>query len=174
MTKERLEEILFSGGLPVYAILDGASIPDLPMKLYEMRPPNYCLFRGELEPDMASVAPYLVALLPRDPFTEWILKDSFGKHWAVFLQSTHSLKDLRGHFRALITVFNEEGNPMIFRYYDPRVMTTYLPTCTDEELNEFFGGTKKFFAEAAAKGSLMSYTLEKGKLKETEIKKEGN
>lgn len=172
MTKERLEEILFSDGSPVYAILDGASIEDLPMKLYEMQPPNYCLFRGELEPDMASVAPYLVALFPREPFTEWLLKDSFGKHWAVFLQSTRSLKDLRGHFRSLVTVFNEDGNPMIFRYYDPRVLTKYLPTCTDQELVEFFGGVKRFFAEVPAKGSMMAYIAENGKLKESELKKE--
>lgn len=172
MTKERLEKILFGEELLVYAILDGASIPDLPMKLFEMSPPNYCLFRGELEPDMASVAPYLVLLQPKDPFTDWLLKDCFGKHWAVFLQSRHSLKDLRGHFRGLVTVFNEDGNPMVFRYYDPRVMTKYLPSCTDEELSEFFGGVKKFFAELPAKGSLMSYAIENGKLKESEFKKE--
>ena len=172
MTKEQLEKILFGDRMLVYAILDGASIPELRTKFYEMDPPYYCLFRGELEPDMASVAPYLVSLLPGTPFTDWVLKESFGKHWGIFLQSKYSIKEMRGHLRGNITVFNEEGNPMIFRYYDPRVITKYLPTCTGEELNEFFGVVDMFYAELPDNSSLMSYKVENGKLKEVELKEE--
>lgn len=169
MTKEQLENILFGDRLLVYAILDGASVPDLPTRLFEMDPPNYCLFRGELEPDMAAVAPYVVALLPGSNFTEWVLKECYGKHWGIFLQSKHSIKEMRGHLRGLITVFNEDGNPMIFRYYDPRVITKFLPTCTDEELKEFFGDIERFFAELTDDKKMISYELDNGSLKEKEI-----
>jgi Domain of unknown function (DUF4123) len=116
MTKEELEKILFSERVLVYAILDGASVSGLPMKLYEMGPPHYSLFRGELEPDMAEVAPYVVQLIPNAPFTDWVLSENFGKHCGIFAHSLHSIKEMRRHFRALFTVYDETGKPMIFRF----------------------------------------------------------
>ena len=104
MTKEELEKILFSKRILFYVVLDGAAVNGLPMKLYEMRPPHYCLFRGELTPDMAEVAPYIVQLIPNTPFTDWVLSEMFGKNWGIFAHSLHSIKEMRRHFRALVTV----------------------------------------------------------------------
>ncbi len=129
-------------------MLDGASVPDLPMKFYEMRPPHFCLFTGDLEPDMEHVALYLVRLLPKTPFTEWLLQDCWGKHWGIFAHSRHTVIEMRKHFRSLVTVYNERGNPMIFRFYDPRVMQKYLLTCNAAELKTFFGGVDAYFAES--------------------------
>lgn len=169
MKKEQLEKTLFSERAFVYAVLDGASIPGLCDKLYELDPPRYCVMRGELEPDMEEVAPYLVNLSQGSDFTEWVLKECYGKHWGIFAQTLHSIIDMRRHFRSLLTVWNEEGNPMIFRYYDPRVLTKFLPTCTENELMTFFGNTTQLFAENVEKGVFMSYKLEEGALRETEI-----
>lgn len=168
MTKEELEKILFSERALVYTILDGASVTGLPMKLYEMRPPNYCLFRGELKPDMAEVAPYVIQLIPNTPFTEWVLSE-FGKHWGIFAHSLHSIKEMRRHFRALITVYNEKGDPMIFRFYDPRVFRKFLPTCNGDELKTFFGKVETFFAEDEKEQSFSAFQLENDKLKQTDL-----
>lgn len=46
----------------VFAVLDGATVPDLPATLTSLRAEYRCLYRGELQPDMAEVAPYLVLL----------------------------------------------------------------------------------------------------------------
>jgi hypothetical protein len=166
MTKEELEKILFTGQTRVFVILDGASVPNLPMRLYEMRPPHYCLFRGELTPDMAEVAPYVIDLLPGRPFTEWVLTESFGKHWGVFAHCRHSIKEMRRHCRALVTVYNEQGNPMIFRFYDPRVLQKFLPTCTGDELKTFFGNVETFFAEDEKGEKILSFRVENSELKQ--------
>jgi len=46
---------------------------------------------------------------------------------------------MRQHFRRFITVHDESGKPLLFRYYDPRVLRTFLPTCNAKELAEIFG-----------------------------------
>lgn len=170
MTKEQLEKILFIDQTRVFAVLDGASIPDLRNKLYEMRPPHYCLFRGELEPDMAEVAPYVINLAPGATFTDWVLNEAnFGNHWGIFAHSRHSIKEMRRHCRALVTAYTEQGNPMIFRFYDPRVLRKFLPTCTDDELKTFFGNIETFFAEDDKGQNLLSFRLENDQLKQTEL-----
>lgn len=170
MTKEELEKILFVENTRAYAVLDGASIPDLRMKLYEMQPPHYCLFRGERPPDVQEVAPYVVQLTPGSKFADWLLSECFGKHWGIFAHSRHSIKEMRRHFRSLIVVYDETGKPMIFRFYDPRVLPNFLPTCSTDELTTFFGTVDNFFAEDIKAQTLLSFMLENDKLKQTELK----
>ncbi len=155
MDRQKIEQYFFSSITRTYAVLDGSSVPNLPMKLYEMKPPNFCLFTGDLEPDMAEVAPYLVRLYPKTPFTEWFLQEFWGKHWAIVAHSRQPLNEMRKHFRSLVNVYDEKGNPMIFRFYDPRVIQKFLPTCSPAELKVFFGEVDKFFAESDDKENLM-------------------
>ena len=44
-------------------------------------------------------------------------------------------------------VQDEGGQEYFFRYYDPRVLRKYLPTCTPEEVRSFFGPVRSFIAE---------------------------
>lgn len=169
MDNKNLEDILFSDKTRSYVILDGASVPDLPMKLYKMKPPNYCLFTGELEPDMAEVAPYLVRLYPKTPFTDWVLKECWGNNWGIFVHSRKPLPKLRNHFRSLITVYDEEGKPMYFRYYDPRVLNVFLPTCQPDEINTFFGDVESYFAESEEDQKLTRFANDKGSLKQSAL-----
>jgi hypothetical protein len=168
MTKDELKQHLFSERANVFAVLDGASVEGLRRKLYEMSPPYYCLFRGNLTPDVEEVAPYIIGLVPDAPFTEWVLGEGFGKHWGVFALSRNSLTEMRRHFRSLLTVHDETGKPMIFRYYDPRVMQSYLPTCNAGELKTFFGKVDKFFAEDGDR-SMASFSIEENNLKRSEF-----
>lgn len=170
MNTEKLNEHLFSKTTRIYAVLDGASVPDLPTKLYEMKPPYHCLFTGDLEPDMAEVAPYLIQLHPKTPFAEWVVEEFWGKHWGIFIHSRKTLKDMRKHLRSLVTVYDETGNPMTFRFYDPRVLHRFLPTCKPAELKVFFGDIEMFFAESEDDRKLFGFDLaEDNHLKQSEI-----
>src|SRR5512134_145866 len=55
-----------------FAVLDGAAIPDLREQLHALEPRHECLYMGDLEPDMAEVAPYLVQLEPNSDFANWV------------------------------------------------------------------------------------------------------
>ena len=133
----------------VYAVLDGASVPDLPQTLWELEPENICLYRGELAPDMAQVAPYLVRLETNSPFTEWVLTKGWGNHWGIFAITPEEadLRTMRLHFRKFLRVTGPDNKPLYFRYYDPRVLRVYLPTCNTEELEVIFGPILEYILE---------------------------
>jgi hypothetical protein len=133
----------------VYAILDGASIERLPKVLWQHAPEHQCLFRGDLEDDMREVAPYLVELRPGTDFTAWAVS-GWGEHWGIFMQAPASLSmiELRKHFRTITRVLSPEGKWLYFRFYDPRTLRSYLPTCEPAELDQVFGPVTTFIAEA--------------------------
>ena len=170
METQRINQHLFNDTTWLYGILDGASVPDLPMRLYEARLPNHCLFKGDIDPDLAYVAPYLVFLPPGHEFTEWVLSEGFGDDWGIFVHSRHSLVEMRGHFRSLVNTYDENGNSMTFRFYDPRVLRKFLPTCTPEELNAFFGNADALFAETEGGENLLSFELKDDALTQTLLK----
>jgi len=166
--------MLFGEVANVFAIFDGASVPGLRQLLYDMKPPNYCLFRGQLEPDMAEVAPYLVGLIEGTPFTDWVLDQKPGAHMGVFLKSRASMIEMRRHLRLLTRVHDEGGRPMIFRYYDPRVLSQYLPTCNAGELKTFFGSIDRFLAETDDGEGFSSFSVADDQLKTTSLGGEEN
>jgi len=49
-------------------------------------------------------------------------------------------------------VQDAKGKDMYFRFYDPRVLRVFLPTCTPEELSDFFGPIAGFLIESAERG----------------------
>src|SRR5437763_147211 len=122
------EKIYHEDGGSIFTILDGASVPGLLQKLADDEPENVCLYRGELKPDMAEVAPYLVKLDSDGPFTDWVLDRGWGNHWGILAETGADLTSLRQHFRRFLTVHDPNGKPLLFRYYDPRVLRVHLPT----------------------------------------------
>jgi hypothetical protein len=169
MEIESLKKHLFTGNTRVFCVLDGASVPDLPVKLYQTDATNYCLLPGELTADLLYAAPYRVHLEPNGAFTDWVLGGGMGNHWGIFVQSTASMTEMRKHFRGLITVFDEKGDPMMFRYYDPRVLRKFLPTSTPDELKTFFGRVDAFFAESEDGESIHSFRISEDGLKQSEL-----
>ena len=156
-TTEALRNLLFAeDGENCYAIIDGAACRELLRQLDEHKPEYYCLYEGELEPDVESCAPHLVALKPEHPFTEWFLAGLSGKPWGIFARSKQPLLKLRKHFRSFQIVQNEQGQQLYFRYYDPRVLRIFLPTCDEEQLTKFFGPVSTYISEGE-KGGFTAY-----------------
>jgi len=168
--KQDLLKYLFREESHTYAVLDGASVPDLPGRFYELRPPHFCLYMGELDDELTHVAPYLVQLHPQTRFTDWLLGECWGKHWGIFAQTQHSLIAMRKHFRTLLTVYDDKGQPLLFRYYDPRVLSPFLLTCNIEELETMFGDVNYYFAESDDKSNLLRFHLKDTQLVQTQLK----
>ncbi|MBL8253486.1 MAG: DUF4123 domain-containing protein, partial [Candidatus Competibacter sp.] len=61
----------------VYAVLDGAAVLDLPEKFREYQVDPVCLYRGELTPALAKVAPYQITLERESPVTHWLLREGW-------------------------------------------------------------------------------------------------
>ncbi len=161
---EAIASEIFADGLHTYAVLDGASIPELRQLLHQHKPEHECLYLGELAPDMQQVAPYLVELEPDTPFTNLVLEQGWGKHWGILAQSAEGIRALRQHFRRFLTVYDPKGKAMLFRYYDPRVLRSYLPTCNAGELGQLFGPVSALFAEGESPQQLLRMENQAGKL----------
>jgi len=136
----------------VYALLDGARDPAIHVALLRANLHRRCLFGGRLSPALSEVAPHLVQLEPHAPFTAMFLSQGWTQHWGVCLQSAANIDVLARHFRRLLRVRDERGNRLLFRFYDPRVLSQYLPTCTAAELATVFGPVNRFDADTVGAG----------------------
>ena len=155
-----LQGVLFGKSeTPVFAVLDGASIPGLLKNLYAHEPDYCCLYRGELQPDIATVAPYLVCLAPGAEFTNWVLSEGWGGHWGIFVVSTANLRALRNHFREFLKAELPDQRTVFFRFYDPRVLRTFLPACNTAELEAFFGPVQSFIMESLSPETGVRFSL---------------
>lgn len=134
--------------LLVYGLLDGARSPRIHANLLASGERYECLYAGDLPRPLASAAPYLVRLPLAQPFTQWLLASGWGRAWGLILLSEASILELRAHFRRLLRVKTAEGRECLFRFYDPRVLRAYLPTCTPKELAAVFGPVDGFLLEA--------------------------
>jgi hypothetical protein len=171
---ELLVKYLFSQpATNTYAVLDGASVEQLPQILWEHEPENICLYRGELEPDMAAVAPYLVKLEYDHPFTKLVCEKGWGNHWGIFAVTPAEvdIRALRQHFRKFLMVYNPDGKLVYFRYYDPRVLRIYLPTCNIEEIKIVFGRIDFYVLEDEDPSTLLrlSPDVDKIRLEKTRL-----
>jgi len=148
-----------------FAVLDGAAIPDLLEQLFALQPQHECLYMGDLEPDMAEVAPYLVQLESNSDFANWVIGLGWGKHWGIFLQTSADFRAIRQHLRRFLVTYNEEGRPLMFRFYDPRVLRVHLAKCKPEELQALFGPVASYVVEDEDPKAALKLTLDSGALK---------
>ncbi len=137
----------------VYAVIDGAIYPGLPERL-AVAPQSLCLLRGDLDAQVAQAAPYLVQLEQHNELTDELVA-GWGQHWGIFALSAADWRTLRQHFRGLFLVYSPDGQPLYFRYYDPRVLRTYLPTCSAAELATVFGPVSQYILEGERDQTLL-------------------
>jgi len=131
----------------VFALLDAARDEQIYPALLKADCEWLCLYRGDAAVTMAEVAPYLVELQPYARFTWWLLEKGWGNSWGMFLHAAVKLDRLQAHFRRLVMAQLPDGKMVYFRFYDPRVLRAYLPTCTPKELEAMFGPVERFILE---------------------------
>ncbi len=138
----------------VYAVIDGLVVPGLAEKLPAANVTGWdCLHRGALNPQAAASAPYLAELKPASAFTDWLLGEATDTFpgWGILAVSGKMLLPMREHCRSFGEVVTPEGQRRAWRWYDPEVLRTILPTLMPGQLDELFGGGQDIVvAESAA------------------------
>jgi hypothetical protein len=145
---------------PLYAILDAARDPLILTRLLECKEEHQSLYEGAEGDKLAAYAPYLVALPSGSAFLETIVRDGWGKSWGVFLTCEQPFRDLRKHLRHFLMVHLEGGQQVYFRFYDPRVLRIFLPTCTPTELAQFFGAIGGYLMEGPEPGAFLRFEVD--------------
>lgn len=149
--------------LPNYCLLDASRMDEAIYVAKQLNERHSCLYEGESEKFLNSVAPFLFSHDQGSTFSHWLLDEGKGKSWGILLESSAEPLELYRHLRRFLIVQTEEDRELYFRYYDPRVLNVFLPTCTAEQLNEFFGPIQTFIAEDE-RGVFTAYRNDNGLL----------
>ncbi len=148
--------------LPFYALLDAARDPAVLDTLAVHEAVYYSLYDGPEGEKLEAVAPYLVELRGRSPLVDTLVRAHWGKGFGVYAYALTDFKTLRRHFRRFLMVEDEQGKRMYFRFYDPRVLRTFLPALSAGEARDFFGPVSHFIVESDEAGSAWGYQLDSG------------
>jgi hypothetical protein len=140
-------------------LLDGARDPAIASMIRFGKLDYYCLFSGTLTPRLQAAAPYIVHLAAASPLTRELLERGWGKSWGILtVAPPHvTISQQRLHFKKFLRVLSEDGDELAFRFYDPRVLRIYLPTCTAGEFSAFLGPLTKLVVEAESGAGLIEY-----------------
>lgn len=151
---DTLVELLFPAirhsnedGPELYVVMDGARDSRVYRAIYESRLDYECLYTGSIPSDLAEAAPYLVRLTRTAALTRWVLQHCWGNSVGIFAWSGAHLATLQRHFRRLLQVQDERGRRLYFRYYDPRVLRVFVPTCTALDMRALFGPVERLLVE---------------------------
>lgn len=106
------------------------------------------LYRNSVDESLKAVGPWLFQLHKGDWLSSWCVNEGLENNWfIIFASKGKTFHHLRHHFRRFAIVQDEQGKHLYFRYYDPRVLTSYLPTCNDAERLFVFGDIPCFWAK---------------------------
>jgi hypothetical protein len=150
---------------PLYAVLDAARSRRILELCRESVEDHRSLYDGVEGQTMAHVAPYLVRLPPGSRLFEALVREGWGHRFGIYLTSRQSFTEVRRQLRRFLLVEIEEAEPVsgdrpaetpqprrervYFRFYDPRALADFLPSCALRQTEDFFGGIDAFFAEAS-------------------------
>jgi hypothetical protein len=156
-------------GREVWMIVDGARDRRIFGALLDSYLTYECLYHGDIAPELEVVAPYLVQLEYDDRYSQQLIERAWGNSWGIFLKSGASITTLRRHLRRLLSVRGPKGEILLFRYYDPRVLRVYLPTCRPDELETVFGPIDRFWLEDDSPETILEFRVDRDKLLRTEF-----
>lgn len=155
--QERLLRMLCEECQPLYAVLDAAAEPSVLKALVESKEEYQSLYEGPEGAQLVHFAPYLVRLPQDSSLLRTLIEQGWGKNWGVYLTCDKPLQEVRRHLRNFLMVRIPGGTQVYFRFYDPRVLRSYLPTCTQQEVVEFLGPIGQYLLEDEKAEKLLSF-----------------
>ena len=127
------------------------------------------LYQGDIGASLAHFSPYLLRLREPDDAAWFFAGAGSGNSWGIFLVAAVDFEEVRRHLRKFNLVYREDGTPLVFRFHDPRVLRRFLPTCTEAELQRFFGPIDAFLAETEEGDALIRFTFRGGELMQARL-----
>lgn len=131
----------------LYMIVDAAHDERIFTALSHSQNLHCCLFNEEhIAPELEAVAPHLIKIRHLDDFTNLCLQEGIRHNWLIlFSSSAEHIMQLRLHFKHYSLVTNESGREFLFRYYDPRVLPSFISASTSAERGKLFQPLHDFY-----------------------------
>jgi len=130
-----------------YLLLDAARMEAAIAQAKELNPKHESLYREKGDTYLADVGPFLFQSNHFKEFKTFFTEEGWGNSWGVLLKTNEPFATIHTHFRKFLLVKTEDEEELYFRFYDPRVLRIFLPTCDTGQLKEFFGPVQSFYCE---------------------------
>ncbi|EMP4394210.1 DUF4123 domain-containing protein [Vibrio fluvialis] len=110
------------------------------------------IFHGDMFANAMPLSPWLV---PVDESLAAVSKDTLQQ--GLFFTSSADLQDLTDHLRSLLTA-GLDGEEVVFRFYDPKVLLPMLTVMDESDLNALFGNIKELTAFCTETDQLQTWS----------------
>lgn len=134
-----LRQLFWESSYKVYLILDRARAPEIGALIATATCKHQTLYGGKLAERLEEFGPELLEIDKTQPIARAFATMGWEQAWGVVVLSRYDFDSVRNLLRRLLGVELPDGGKALFRFYDPRVFRTFLPTCTKEERSSFFG-----------------------------------
>lgn len=144
-----------------YAVIDGAQDPSL-VGMVRQCAEHTCLISGALDETLAAALPWLVAFDPDAPLMQRWRAEGEGRAWGILLCTPLALRPLRARLKKVLNAILPDGTEVLFRFYDPVVLRTFLAAAQPDECAPFFDGIDRYWVESAVPGRYHDFQLRDG------------
>lgn len=129
---------------PNYIVIDAARVGNSIKDVLLLAGKSDSLYTGSSKHDMEFVAPYLCKFEREGELFKWLEQDLKNCENVLFIYTAVPFEVLLAHLQKFIFVSSEKEE-FYFRFYDPRVLPIFLPTCSQEQIGVFFGPIQYFY-----------------------------
>lgn len=127
---------LLRSELPHFVVADAARDEAILAFVRALGEKATCLYSGDARIRLANYAPYLFRIEMDCMVTRQFLADGWGQSWYILISSQSPLEDIAWQLRKALVVRTDEGKDFYFRFYDPRVLRSYLPMCSQDDADK--------------------------------------
>jgi hypothetical protein len=132
-------------GQQSYVLIDSAQAENSHLQLEKWQIPFVSLFEGTPEESLLEIAPLLIPLsdlsaVPLEKVCKWAMKLAERTPCLSWMASTLATESFADHLRNFHTVKLSEGQTMMMRWYDTRILAVWLGCLTPAQAQQFTGG----------------------------------
>jgi len=127
-------------------VLDTAAAENSHLELDHWEVPYFSLFAGTPEESLIEIAPLLIPLNELDPGTknrvfDWVQKLAYAAPCLSWFETDAAPSQIANHLRRFHVVGLTEGQSMLMRWYDTRILPIWFACLTDEQTQVFTART---------------------------------
>ena len=112
----------------MFLLLDAAIDKNIPNIIteFDSKSKYLPLFYQEKHIELLDASPILVPVIENSPLVKWALESEKISKSCIFLSSMHAIEHIADYFIKYLDIVSDEGEYLLFRFYDPVVMSDMI------------------------------------------------
>ncbi len=155
-TASELESLAGQIGRNLFAVVDACDEPQVLGKIAALGESGTCLYAGNAKEKFRDIAPYLVTA--DQDLLKWVEQSLAGRPWGLFLVSDAPMLEVRRHLRRFLLAKLPDQRTVYFRFYDPRVISTFIRNSSEQERADFFGPIERLIVPNEGSDQFIEFT----------------